>query len=206
MYYCIIALIDMSVGEIVLRLTLSGGLLWAAWADWQTRRVPASIVWGILAIGVGAEAARGHWASVVLLVVLLLDADRRLPRTVTAPLTLLNVLFAQNAGYGEVTIVWLIAYLLWDVVPLLGGGDAQLVMGLFGLYPDLRLVWGWLAAQAIVIPIVLIRRYRTRAVRVVAQTTMDFLARPSATPAQTTRIPGAVLIAIPSLIYLWVVR
>src|SRR5512136_1163358 len=153
------------------RLVLSAGLVWAMWADGRTQRIPALVTWGGLALGVSAELWRGHWATLTLLGVLLLDADRKLPRSITAPLALLSVAIAQTSGYGLVAATWLVVYLLWEAVPLLGGGDAQLVMGLSGLFPDPRLVGGWLIAQAVVIPILLIWRYRRSALRVVTQTT-----------------------------------
>jgi hypothetical protein len=191
---------------LVARLALSAGLLWAMWADRRTQRIPALVAWGSLALGVGAEMWRGHWATPALLGVLLLDADRKVPRSITSPLALSSVMFAQTAGYGLVAMTWLVAYLLWEVVPLLGGGDAQLVMGLSGLLPDPFLIGGWLIAQAVVIPILLIWRYRTSALRVVTQTTLGFLSRsPAPLPGQAmTPIPGAVLIGLPALVYLWV--
>jgi len=194
-----------SVTGTVARLVLSAGLVWAMWADGRTRRVPAPVVWGGLAAGVGAEMVRGHWATLALLVVLLLDADRKLPRSITAPLALLCVAIAQTSGYGLVAATWLAAYLLWEVVPLLGGGDAQLVMGLSGLFPDPRLIGGWLITQAVVIPILLIQRHRRRAFHVVAQTTLGVLMHTTTElPAQAmTRIPGTLLIGLPALVYLW---
>jgi hypothetical protein len=193
-----------SIG-LILRLALSAGLLWAMWADARTQRIPALVTWGSLALGVGAEAWRGHWATLTLLGVLLLDADRRLPRSITAPLVLSSVAIAQSSGYGLVAVTWLVAYLLWEVVPLLGGGDAQLTMGLSGLFPSPFLIGAWLVTQAVVIPILLIWRYRRRAFEVVTQATLGFLSHSTAgLPEQaTTRIPGAVLLGLPTLVYLW---
>ena len=187
------------------RLVLSAGLVWAMWADGRTQRIPALVAWGSLALGAGAELWRGHWATPALLGVLLLDADRKLLRLITAPLALLSVAIAQTSGYGLVAATWLVAYLLWEVVPLLGGGDAQLVMGLSGLFPDPWLIGGWLIAQAVVIPIMLIWRHRRRAFQVVTRATLGFLNRtPAALPPQAmTRIPGTVLIGLPAVVYLW---
>jgi len=190
---------------LLVRLVLSVGLVWAMWADGRTQRIPALVAWGGLALGVGAEMWRGHWATPALLGVLLFDADRKLPRSITLPLALLSVAIAQTSGYGLVAATWLVAYLLWEVVPLLGGGDAQLVMGLSGLFPDPRLVGGWLIAQTVVIPVLLIGRHRRRAFQVVAQATLGFLSRTTTvlpSPAMT-RIPGAVLIGLPALVYVW---
>ena len=187
------------------RLTLSAGLVWAMWADGRTHRIPALVAWGGLALGVGAELWRGHWATLTLLGVLLLDADRKLPRSIIMPLALLSVAIAQTSGYGLVAATWLVAYLLWEIVPLLGGGDAQLVMGLSGLFPDPWLIGGWLITQAVVIPVLLIWRHRRRAFQVVTQATLGFLRHTTnGLPAQAmTRIPGAVLIGLPAMVYLW---
>lgn len=191
--------------EPIARLVLSAGLLWAMRTDWRTQRIPAPVAWGGLALGAGAELWRGHWATLALLGVVLLDADRKLPRSITTPLALLSVMAAGTSGYGLVAMTWLLAYLLWERVPLLGGGDAQLVMGLSGLFPDPRLIGGWLVAQAIVIPILLIWRYRRSALRVVTQTTLGFLSgSPALQPGQAmTRVPGALLIGLPALVYVW---
>ncbi len=188
--------------EWVPRLVLSAALGWAAWADIRTQRIPAVVCWGLLAGGLVAEAARAHWASVALLGVLLLDADHKLSRPVTTAIAGLLAAMSVRAGYGIVTVTWLVVYLLWDVVPFLGGGDAQLLIGLSGLFPSPFLVGGWLAAQAVAVPAILFLRYRGSALRVVAQTTVNYLGFKMPAPA-ATRIPSALLVVVPAVIYLW---
>lgn len=62
---------------------------------------------------------------------------------------------------------WLVIFLLWSL-HFYGGGDAKLLMGLFGLMPDLRLVWLTCAVLVVTGVPVLVKKYWRTSPRVLA--------------------------------------
>lgn len=63
---------------------------------------------------------------------------RRVPNTVTYPLMAIGIVRALAFRDGGFLIYWGVFFVLWTV-RFMGGGDAKLLMGLFGLFPDFRL-------------------------------------------------------------------
>lgn len=77
---------------------------------------------------------------------------------------------------------WMGTYVLWRT-RLMGGGDAKLLMGVFGLWPDvalLRLIAALMLASGVLI---LVARYRLDAPRRLAQNGASFVAHRFALPA-----------------------
>jgi Flp pilus assembly protein protease CpaA len=73
---------------------------------------------------------------------------RLVPNTITYPLMLIGIVRAIAFRDGIFLLYWAVFFTLWTV-RFMGGGDAKLLMGLFGLYPDFQLVW-FVAASIIV--------------------------------------------------------
>ena len=84
-------------------LVTIGGMLalfaWISWNDFKTRRVPNSITYPLMAIGI-----------------------------------------ARAIAFGDVSFLlyWAVFFFLWTA-RFMGGGDAKLLMGLFGLFPNFQL-------------------------------------------------------------------
>jgi Flp pilus assembly protein protease CpaA len=73
---------------------------------------------------------------------------RLVPNTITYPLMLIGIVRAIAFRDGIFLLYWAVLFALWTV-RFMGGGDAKLLMGLFGLYPDFQLVW-FVAASILV--------------------------------------------------------
>lgn len=65
---------------------------------------------------------------------------RRVPNAVTYPLMLIGIVRAIALGDGVFLLYWAVFFTLWSA-RFIGGGDAKLLMGLFGLFPDFQLAW-----------------------------------------------------------------
>ena len=65
---------------------------------------------------------------------------RRVPNAVTYPLMAMGIVRATAYRDGIFLLYWAVLFALWTV-RFMGGGDAKLLMGLFGLFPDFQLVW-----------------------------------------------------------------
>jgi Flp pilus assembly protein protease CpaA len=63
---------------------------------------------------------------------------RQVPNIVTYPLMLIGVVRAIAFGDGVFLLYWAVFFALWTA-RFMGGGDAKLLMGLFGLFPDFQL-------------------------------------------------------------------
>jgi len=73
---------------------------------------------------------------------------RRVPNAVTYPLMLVGAVRAIFFGDGIFLLYWVVFFTLWTT-RFMGGGDAKLLMGLFGLFPDFQLAW-FVAASVLV--------------------------------------------------------
>ena len=65
---------------------------------------------------------------------------RRVPNVVTYPLMMVGVVRAITFCDGIFLLYWVVFFTLWTT-RFMGGGDAKLLMGLFGLFPDFQLAW-----------------------------------------------------------------
>lgn len=85
-------------------------------------------------LGVGGMLALFIWIS-------LNDfKTRRVPNAVTYPLMLAGIVRAVSIRDGIFLLYWVVFFTLWTT-RFMGGGDAKLLMGLFGLFPDFQLAW-----------------------------------------------------------------
>ena len=65
---------------------------------------------------------------------------RRVPNAITYPLMLVGIVRAVSFRDGIFLLYWIVFFTLWTT-RFMGGGDAKLLMGLFGLFPDFQLAW-----------------------------------------------------------------
>lgn len=65
---------------------------------------------------------------------------RRVPNAVTYPLMAAGIVRAMVLRDGIFLLYWVLFFSLWTM-RFMGGGDAKLLMGLFGLFPDFQLAW-----------------------------------------------------------------
>jgi Flp pilus assembly protein protease CpaA len=65
---------------------------------------------------------------------------RRVLNTVTYPLMAIGIVRAIAYRDGIFLLYWAVFFALWTT-RFMGGGDAKLLMGLFGLFPDFQLAW-----------------------------------------------------------------
>lgn len=65
---------------------------------------------------------------------------RRVPNAVTYPLITVGIVRAIEFHDGVFLLYWVVFFALW-MSHFMGGGDAKLLMGLFGLFPDFQLAW-----------------------------------------------------------------
>jgi Flp pilus assembly protein protease CpaA len=65
---------------------------------------------------------------------------RRVPNSVTYPLMVIGIVRAVAYRDGIFLLYWAVFFALWTT-RFMGGGDAKLLMGLFGLFPDFQLAW-----------------------------------------------------------------
>ena len=144
--------------------------------------------------------------SALLLGVSLNDfRSHRVPNGVTYPLMLAGLVRAIALGDGVFVIYWLVFFSLWQM-RFMGGGDAKLLMGLFGLFPDFQLAWLMVASiLATGIPY-LVFKYR-RQWRSVPRAlfwrliTRQFL--PSQGEFENEAVPYAFSFCLGGAVYLW---
>ena len=64
----------------------------------------------------------------------------RVPNWITYPLMLAGLVRAITLVDAAVLLYWIVLFSLWQI-RFMGGGDAKLLMGFFGLFPDFQLAW-----------------------------------------------------------------
>lgn len=103
---------------------------------------------------------------------------------------------------------WIGIFLLWSI-NIYGGGDAKLLMGLFGLYPDLRLLWITSAVLLTVGVPVLILKYARTSPRLIVSGLAARLASGALLPSDeelNRGVPFAFAYCLAGGIYLWLLH
>src|SRR5574341_1308133 len=116
-------------------------------------RLLGGVYRSLLAVGIGIIALALVWREalpvpfpIALVVIHVLFVwiswndfkTRRVPNVVTYPLMAIGVVRAIALRDGVFLVYWLILFSLW-MARFMGAGDAKLLMGLFGLFPDFQL-------------------------------------------------------------------
>ena len=100
--------------------------------------------------------------SLFMLSVAIIDlGTRRVPLWLTLP-AMIGAIVYQLWWGGNITgliIAWGVAFLMWKL-KLYGGGDAKVLMALFGFYPLLSLAWAQVAVSLSVAVPWLLFKYR----------------------------------------------
>lgn len=65
---------------------------------------------------------------------------RRVPNAVTYPLMAVGIVRGVALADATFLLYWGVLFMLWQM-RFMGGGDAKLLMGLFGLFPDFQFTW-----------------------------------------------------------------
>lgn len=66
--------------------------------------------------------------------------DQRIPNQITYPLMAAGIVRAVILRDPTFAVYWAVLWILWSA-RFMGGGDAKLLMGLFALWPDLKLAY-----------------------------------------------------------------
>lgn len=108
-------------------LSIAAGVLAFALAFPSALRAPFPIV----VVGMSALCV---WISLVDFRI------HRVPNWITYPLMLVGVARAMVIMDATFLAYWMILFSLWQI-RFMGGGDTKLLMGFFGLFPDVQLAW-----------------------------------------------------------------
>jgi len=153
-----------------------------------------------------------HWFSISLSAYLLLAAawdlhTLQVPNWLTLP-ALCGVL-AWRLAHLDVSFLpfWAACLVSW-YVHVLGGGDVKLLMVLFGLFPEVGLVYTFLIGAAVILALlVLWRRARTRKLQTgfvsLGQRVLALNFFPSARALQEQGEPFTFVIALVGIVYVW---
>ncbi len=133
---------------------------------------------------------------------------KRVPATVTLPW--MGVGLARAIGHQDPSFLpfWLTIFFVW-VLNLFGGGDAKLLMGLFGLWPDLDLLQVVIVASVVFGMPLLVAKYWHTSVRELARrfTLRIFSLQLLPTPQELDQgIPFAYAYCFAGALYLWAFR
>lgn len=180
---------------------VSAALLWSAVADVRTRRVPRAAGWGVLAIGLLTLLIGQRWLEALLYVGVVLGSSYRgtLP---VAGLGGLGLLVITNHPASLPLVVGLGYVLGLFRLRWLGGGDAQLALGLIAVAGDWRML-GYLFGAYVFIAMVvlLLRRGFTGSVRRWVWVA-GHLAE-AAGDSEAIRVPWAAFACLGGWVYLW---
>ena len=144
--------------------------------------------------------------SVLLLGISLNDfRTHRVPNGVTYPLMLAGVIRAVAMADAVFVIYWLVIFSLWQM-RFMGGGDAKLLMGLFGLFPDFQFAWLMTASILVTGMPYLLFKYR-RQWRTVPRALLWRLITRQLLPTQgefeSEAVPYAFSFCLAGVVYLW---
>ena len=144
--------------------------------------------------------------SVLLLGISLNDfRTHRVPNGVTYPLMLVGLIRAMAMADAVFVIYWLVFFSLWQM-RFMGGGDAKLLMGLFGLFPDFQ--FAWLMAASILVTGVpyLLLKYRNQWRTVPRAHIWGLITRqlhPTQGEFESEAVPYAFSFCLAGVVYLW---
>jgi Flp pilus assembly protein protease CpaA len=145
--------------------------------------------------------------------------ERRVPNVLVLPVmcgALLWQAYVSIAGtYGTgsppiafVLVAWVVLFLLWRA-HIFGGGDAKLLMALFALFPTTQfLLLFAVVVLAVTLPLVALKAARTglgRSWRNARERLASGQALPTAEDLRTQGRPHCWSLALPGVIYLWLV-
>ena len=168
----------------------------------------------IFAVGVvfksnnGADKRLAKVGITILLISISINDFRR--RTVspliTTPWMLIGIGRAVVERNPMFMLFWIAIFLMWTL-HFYGGGDAKLMMGLFGVFPDLRLVWITCGVLIMTGAPVLALKYVGTSPRVIATNIASRFASGALLPTDeelNQGMPYAFAYCLAGAIYLWI--
>lgn len=175
-------------------------LLWAAWIDVRTRKIPVIAGYGILALGLIVLLWNHLWIETIYYVLAIWCTSGGIWKAILSIASLIMIIIR-----GEVVIPFVLGILVVSIffwMNRFGGGDSQLAIGLIGVGHDWP-VLAFLAGVTIFAMLFLVIRKHgitsgiTRMVIVFKQ--IDEQA-----DADALHTPWAVIALIAGTLYLWV--
>ncbi len=128
----------------------------------------------------------------------------RVPNWITYPLMLVGIVRAIVMLDATFLLYWCVFFSLWQV-RFMGGGDAKLLMGFFGLFPNFQLVWSMALSILITGIPYLIFKYRREWRRIPRALFLRLITRqllPSSTEFEKEAVPYAFSFCLACLVYL----
>jgi Flp pilus assembly protein protease CpaA len=132
-------------------------------------------------------------------------AQERIPNLITYPIMLAGLVRAILLRDPTFLVYWSVLWLAWSS-RFMGAGDAKLLMGMFGLWPDVRLAWT-IAVTTLVtgVPYLLIK-YRAHwraALRSLGWRLFTLQLLPTPEDFQKEAVPYAFSFCLAGGVYLW---
>ena len=183
------------MADLAFRSALSGLLIAMSLFDLRTRLIPAWLTHPVLVAIALARALQGDVAAPLLLFAAFTDQWWQLLIVLVANMSAPSL--PKYTADPAVTFAWLGVLALWRA-HLFGGGDAKLLMILFGLYPTFELVTVLAVVSiAVSVPLLVWQYHRKHA-------PSQFRAMlPSAERLRREGKPLAFMYALAGVLYIW---
>ncbi len=176
-------------------------LLWAAYSDVRSRRVPLPAGWGMLAIGLVVLLLQGEWLQALFCLSILLGSNFRgaIPLLGMAGIGILTL---ANQPASLPLVVGMGYALFAFRLGWLGGGDAQLALGLIAIGQDWQMLLSLFGVYTVLgLLVILFQRGVGGTVRRLSWVAAHWDA--AETDPAAIRIPWAVVAAVGGWAYLW---
>ncbi len=131
--------------------------------------------------------------------------EQRIPNLVTYPLMFAGLARAAFLRDASFLLYWFVLWLAWEA-HFMGAGDTKLLMGLFGLWPDMRLAYVVAAAVLLTGIPYLLYKYRRQwrlALRGLTWRLFTMRILPSPAELQNEAVPFAFSFCLAGGFYLW---
>lgn len=186
--------------KIGLYMLVSAGLIWAAYSDIKTRRVPVVAGFGLLGVGLLFLMAGHLWIHAAFFLLAIWGSRGRKWGLAVGALGM-AVIFLDLSALPFVLGVLFVLFIFW--MGWFGGGDAQIALGLMAMASDWWIVaylFGGSILAAVVLSIV------KRGGVVPAMKRLGWVLKNiSKEPDQEAlRIPWGALAAAAGLVYMWI--
>jgi hypothetical protein len=174
-------------------------LTWAARVDYRTRKIPRGAGFGVIAIGLFVLLWNQLWIEAVYYLLAIWCTSGGVWRLVLIMISMATVFIRGENSIPLVVGIVLVAVFFW--MRWIGGGDAQLAIGLIGIghdWPILTLLAGCTIFWMLIL---VFRKYGfPDGLRRLRHVFLNLSTRPD---IYALRTPWAVIAMISGVIYLW---